>query len=248
MVRAIMLAAPVIDLPRDNRRKAWMPLLLSAALHLLLGLAWLGFPVPEHQDDGERAMVVDLAPMPPPPAPAKAPEAPKDKPPSPPPLPAPETGAPIPQLEEGMLAQRSSTPKQKERGDEAPVVARPDAKPKPKKPEPVTQNERDFVLGQVLRHWSPPRELSAYDKADVRVTVTVDADGYFADLYDARRRWNPGAVFDGYQSLPPGDVRRRTVDAFLSAIRKAQPVRLPPALKAKAPFSVRLDFRFRDAR
>lgn len=245
MVRA-MLAAPVIDIPPDSRRPTWPPLVLSALLHLVLALVWLGFPVPQHQDDGEQAMVVELTPPPAAPPPAAA----ERKPPQPAQPQATEQGTPIPQLEDGMLAQRSSTPKLQERSAEAPVTARPEPKQpaKPKKPEPVTQNERDFVLGQVLRHWAPPRELSAYAKADVRLTVIVQADGYFADLYDARRPWNPAAAFDGYASLPPDDLRRRTIDAFLTAIRKAQPVRLPAALQAKAPFQVRLDFRFRDAR
>lgn len=241
-----MLAAPPIDLtlippPRKTR---WAPLGLSALVHLLVLVAWLGFPLPEGQQAEERAMQVELAAEPPRP-PAKAAAAAADQ----PKQNATEQGAPIPQLAEGMLAQRSSTPKLK---SEDKVVAAPEPRteiaPKPKKPEPVTQNERDFVLGQVLRNWRPPKELSAYDKADVRVTVTVKADGYFADVYDARRPWNPAEVFDGYGSLPPDSIQRRTVDAFLRAIRQAQPVKLPPALKAKAPFPVRLDFRFKDAR
>jgi hypothetical protein len=242
-----MLAAPTIDLDimPASRRRQWMPLALSALLHLLLALAWLGFPSPEHKGAEEPAIQVELAAEPPkPPAPAAASTpAPAAKPQG-----ATEQGAPIPQLEDGLLAQRSSTPKLKDSGPIAPPLPKPDAPAKPKKPEPVTQNERDFVLSQVLRHWSPPSELAAYTKADVRVTVTVRADGFFDDIYDARRPWNPAAVFDGYAMLLPGDIQRRTVDAFYRAIRQAQPVRLPAALQAKAPFTVRLDFRFKDAR
>lgn len=241
-----MLAAPLIHLtttPR-SRKSHGAPLLLSALLHLLLALVWLGFPAPQDRPSGEQAMQVDLAPEMPRPEPAKPPPAaaPPGKEPA-----APEQGRPIPQLEDGILAQRSSQPKAKAA---APVPPEPRAEmaPKPRKPEPVTQSERDFVLGQVLRRWSPPRELSAYDKADIRVTVVVGADGYFDDVYDARRPWNPEAVFDGYAALSPHDIQRRTVDAFYRAIRQAQPVRLPPALKVKAPFPVRLDFRFKDAR
>lgn len=239
-----MLAAPALDpdllsAPRRNR----IPLLLSGLLHLVLLLVWLGFPNAEHKREPEQAFEVELAASPTPPSPAGRPqpvEAPK-------PQPATESGAPIPQLEDGVLAQRSSMPKPKVAADDKPAPQAV-AATKPKKPEPVTQNERDFVLGQVIRHWHPPRELGAYDKADIRVSVVVRADGYFDDIYDARRPWNPGAVFDGYGSLRPDDIQRRTVDAFYQAIRQAQPVRLPPALQTKAPFPVRLDFRFKDAR
>lgn len=243
-----MLAAPTLNILGSDRRRHWLPLALSALLHVLLALVWMGFPVPEARQEGEKTIQVELLP-PAPPAPSKAAD---DRPrPAPQPAPATEEGQPIPQLEDGMLAQRSSRPKVKEEApQQAQARAQPEPKPqpKPKKPEPVTQNERDFVLGQVLRHWSPPNELSAYAKADVRVTVRVGADGYFLDNYDARMPWNPAAVFDGYSALPPQDVQRRTIDAFLRAIRQAQPVRLPPRLREKAPFAVRLDFRFRDAR
>lgn len=241
-----MLAAPPIDLtllppPRKTR---WVPLVLSALVHLLVLLAWLGFPVSDGNPVVEQAIQVELAAAPPAPQGQATPAAEQPVKSS-----ATEQGAPIPQLEDGILAQRSSTPGLKPQdGRIAPPEPRTEIAPKPKKPEPVTQNERDFVLGQVLRHWSPPKELSAYDKADVRVTVTVQADGYFADIYDSRRPWNPAAVFDGYGALSPDSIQRRTVDAFYRAIRQAQPVRLPAALQAKAPFPVRLDFRFKDAR
>lgn len=244
-----MLAAPAMNaLPTPtDRRRHWLPLALSALLHVLLALVWMGFPAPEARHEGEKAMQVELLPAVPP-APPKAAAgdvraAARHQP------PATEEGMPIPQLEEGILAQRSSRPTVKDDAPPSPPQTRAQPeKPKPKKPEPVTQSERDFVLGQVLRHWSPPRELSAYERANVRVTVRVGPDGYFLDIYDARRPWNPGAVFDGYDALPAQDVQRRTIDAFLRAIRQAQPVRLPPQLREKAPFDVRLDFRFRDAR
>jgi hypothetical protein len=224
-----------------DRKTRWLPFVLSLVLHLLLALVWLGFPMPEPCRDEEPSMTVEIAR----PEPAKPRmsegllgetkgEA------------AQSEAKPIPQLEDGALAKQSSPPKPK--ADVAPPTPRAEAVLKPKKAEPVTQNERDFVLSQVIRHWHPPRELAAYDKADVQVAVVVDANGYFDEDFDARRPWNPAGVFDGYNSLHPQSLQRRSVDAFYQAIRKAQPVRLPPALKAKAPFPVRLDFRFKDAR
>lgn len=238
-----MLSAPVIPFEFAAPRKArWAPLGLSLALHLLLALAWLGFPMPELRQDEEPSITVEIAR--PEPARPKIFDAPlgetKGE--------APQSQAKaIPQLEEGALAKQSSPSKPKT-ADAAPPSPRTEAVLKLKKAEPVTQNERDFVLSQVIRHWHPPRELAAYDKADVSVGVTVDGNGYFDEDFDARRPWNPAAVFEGYNALPPQSLQRRSVDAFYQAIRKAQPVRLPPALKTKAPFPVRLDFRFKDAR
>ncbi|MBC7950544.1 MAG: hypothetical protein H7Z12_01815 [Rhodospirillaceae bacterium] len=238
-----MLSAPVIPMEFTAPRKTrWVPLALSLLLHLLLALAWLGFPMPEMRKDEEPTITVELAPRPEPSKP-KISDAPLG-----------ETkgeaavseAKPIPQLEDGALAKQSSPPKPN--AGPSPPAPRAEAVLKPKKPEPVTQNERDFVLSQVIRHWHPPRELAAYDKADVHVGVIVDAQGYFDDDFDARRPWNPAGVFEGYNGLHPQSVQRRSVDAFYQAIRKAQPVRLPPALKVKAPFPVRLDFRFKDAR
>jgi hypothetical protein len=241
-----MLSAPPLDLTMlpPPRKARWAPLGLSALLHVLLALVWLGFPMPQADHPAERPIEVELAAEVPRPASSFSSGEQKAK-----PATATEQGAPIPQLEDGILAQRSSTPKLKpQSGPIAPPEPRTEIAPKPKKPEPVTQSERDFVLGQVMRHWLPPRELSAYERADIRVSVMVRADGYFADIYDGRRPWNPAEVFDGYNALSPQDIQRRTVDAFYRAIRQAQPVKLPPALKEKAPFPVRLDFRFRDAR
>lgn len=238
-----MLAASVIpfDVPIALRKMRWAPLGLSLLLHLLLALVWLGFPMPEPHKDDEPSITVEIAQ--PEPAKPKMSDAPLGE--------SKGEGAqseakPIPQLAEGVLAKQSTPPKSK--ADAAPPTPRAEAVLKPKKVEPVSQNERDFVLSQVIRHWHPPRELAAYEKADVAVGVIVDANGYFDEDFDARRPWNPARVFEGYDALHPQSLQRRSVDAFYQAIRKAQPVRLPPTLKAKAPFPVRLDFRFKDAR
>ncbi|MBX9635236.1 MAG: hypothetical protein K2X44_09680 [Magnetospirillum sp.] len=243
-----MLAAPVIDLDHgySPRKTRWGALGLSLALHILVVLVWLGFPMPERRHDDEPAISVELAPASPRPEPAKPriSDAPLGEGKG---VEPPGDAKQIPQLEDGVLAQKSSPAKPKASADPS-QQPRAEAVVKPKKPEPVTRNERDFVLSQVIRHWHPPHELAAYDKADVQVAVVVDANGYFDEDFDARRPWNPAGVFDGYNALHPQSLQRRSVDAFYQAIRKAQPIRLPPALKAKAPFPVRLDFRFKDAR
>ncbi|CAA7624716.1 conserved hypothetical protein [Magnetospirillum sp. LM-5] len=239
-----MLAAPVLDMsaPSDRRRFKAVPLVLSALVHLALAIAWLGFPIPRIKDPEPPSVAVELVPPP-----AQKPAPPADQGGA---KPQPEKdGRAIPQLEQGELAQRSSPAPAKESTAPSAVVAKPAEKlAAVKKPIPVTQNERDFVLSQVVRQWKPPKELAAYDQADMRVSVTVRPDGYFAEIYDSRRPWNPDEVFDGYSQLHPQSIQRRTIDALYRAIRQAQPLKLPEALKAKAPFAVRLDLRFKDAR
>ncbi|CAA7620390.1 hypothetical protein [Magnetospirillum sp. UT-4] len=201
-----------------------LPPLLSALLHLALLLAWIGPELPDLAPEPQAVTVELVAPPATAPSP-KAPEAP---------------AAPA----------RQEAPRQIPNLDAAPPDSRPTASvtARPTRPQPPTRNERDFVLAQVVRHWTPPPELKGAPEGEVTVRVTVGADGHFAGEYDSRRPWNPAEVFDGYPRLPPKSLERRTVDAFYKAIRDAQPLRLTDALKAKAPFPVRLEFRFRDVR
>jgi hypothetical protein len=241
-----MLAAPAFEfsVPVTGRRTRLAPLVLSVLLHLVLAVLWLGFPVPRMIPDEPPAVSVELvppAPLPPAPASDGRPEGGASRP--------DRTDKVVPQLQEGELARQSTPPPAKEAARPGAVTAVPQEKAAAtRKPAPVTQSERDFVLSQVVRQWKPPRELAAYDRAEMSVAVMVRADGFFADIYDARRPANPAEVFDGYGALHPQSIQRRTIDAIYQAIRKAQPLRLPDALKAKAPFTVRLDFRFRDVR
>ena len=214
---------------------------LSVLLHLLLALAWMGFPLPEPSTEEPPSLVVDLVPSVPRPAAPATTAALAAKPGA--------AGAPIPQLAEGELAEKSTPLSETQaKGTAQPNPVAAEMAAKEKKPAPVTQNERDWVLARVLRHWKPPAGLSAYDKADISLKVRVLADGHFSDIYDSRRPWNPALVFDGYQALPPQAIQRRVIDAIYGAIRKAQPLALPQGLRDKAPFDLRLDFRFKDAR
>ena len=239
-------AMPDIPQPTASRRRQATPLLLSALVHILLALAWLGFPASQPKPDEPASMAVEIVPPPmPPSSPSPKAETRTDDRGA-----GGELGQTVPQLQAGELAERSSPPTAKAPAEERPkVTAVPEkAVAAPKKKEPVTQNDRDFILTQVVRHWKPPPDLAAYKNADMRVGVTVLPDGHFGEIYDSRRPWNPAEVFDGYQALPPRSIERRTIDALYAAIRKSQPLRLPDKLRAKAPFAVRLDFRFRDAR
>lgn len=249
---ASALAVP----PVTSARRNWPALVLSLLLHALIALAWLGFPLPRPDAAQEPpAVSVDLVPAPPPaPAPAPAPAAPPQ---SPPQSPGPTTvpsrpmaPPPPPQLQAGELAEKSSPPLPERPAAKAPAEGGPGvaASPAPKRPKPVTQSERDFILSKVLAHWRMPAALVPFAQAQTSIHVRVMADGYFADIYDGRRPWRPAEVFDGYDQLAPQAVQRQVIDALYRALRAAQPISLPAPLKAKAPFDVRLDFRFRDVR
>ena len=155
--------------------------------------------------------------------------------------------APAPQMQDGALADRSTaTPVPAPAPVTAPTTTRP--RRATTTAAPVTQSEHDWVLSRVLRRWQPPIGLSAYDQASIHLRVRVLADGHFADIYDGRRRWDPAEVFDGYERLAPASVERRTIDALYRALRQAQPLDLPSALRSKAPFDLSLEFRARDVR
>lgn len=218
------------------------PVLVSVVLHVLVALAWLGFPasLPSLPEE-PKAMEVEIVPPPPAKAAQEAKPQPEAQQAAPRPLPQ---GVPLPQLEDGMLAQRSNAGV---KGDPAPSREAAPSVPDPVKPKakpgPVTQNERDLVLSQVLRHWRPPREAAILTDPTIRVGVTVLADGTFGAPFSRNAPYNPGAAIEGWSSLHPDDIRRRTTEAFYRALRDAQPLRLPPELKAKAPFDVTIVFR-----
>lgn len=221
-----------------------LPPLLSVMLHAVPALWLLGFPWPQSLPDKPAepaAISVDIVPPPEPPAAPQPPPS-QNRPPQP-------QGRAIPQLEEGELASRSTpVPPERSTAPAKPqVLAQPQARTE-KKPAPVTQNERDWVLARVLRHWRAPSGLAAYEKADIALKVRVLPDGHFSDIYDSRRPWAPEQVFEGYGQLAPQAIQRRIIDAIYGAIRKAQPLPLPQVLRDKAPFDLRLDFRFKDAR
>lgn len=231
-------------------RRRWPGLVLSLLLHGLVALAWMGFPLPRLDEDRpEPVLNVDLVPQPPPQAPSPA-SPPPVAPPQPPPQPQRSAPPPPPQLQPGELAEKSTPPVPDRAEPKAPKEGGPGiaASPAPRQKRPVTQSERDYVLSKVLAHWHMPAALAAFAQAETRINVRVMADGHFADIYDSRRPWNPAEVFDGYAGLAPQAVQRQVIDALYKAIRAAQPLALPETLKAKAPFDLRLDFRFRDVR
>lgn len=191
---------------------------LSLLVHLLAALVWMWPDLPDRADDPVGAVAVEIVPA----VPAKPAERAAE-----PVAPPPEAKA-IPQL------------------DDAPVAARSTAAPAPApvRKAPPTRSERDRVLSQVVRLWAPPPALAAYPEAEFAVKVTVLADGTLAGAFSVRAPYDPAAAIDGYARQQ--GVERQASESFYRALRQAQPLRLPPALAAKAPFDVVLEFRVRD--
>lgn len=242
----LLASAPggaVLSAPSSRLRRG-APLGLSVFLHGLVVVIWLGFPQVQFPTPDEKPMEVELVQDKA--APSVGPAA-KSAPPPPAAQPGPVPLQQAPQLEPAPLADLSSPPVPQQ-GNQAKVEAVKAPTPSQKKPLPPTQNERDLVLSQISRHWHPPQGLSAYDKAELSVGVTVRADGSLAPPFDARQPWNPGDAIEGYDQLPANSLQRQTVEALYRAVRQAQPLKLPDGLRAKAPFAVKLRFRPKDLR
>jgi len=111
----------------------------------------------------------------------------------------------------------------------------------------ATQSERDFLLGQILPLWKRP-SFEVPDEAVIQLTVLVRADGSLGEPFGARQPWNPAIAINHYSDMAPNDPRLALLVGLYSALRLAQPLKLPPELKAKAPFVARLDFRLKDVR
>ena len=255
---------------REWNWKRGAALLLSALAHVLVVALLLSgllhpddLPVPptvtvELVPETTKPKPEPPKPEPPKPEPPK-PEPPKPEPPRPPPVkpepikpppPPPQAAKPPPPpkawwempvkpvLEPGKLAKTSN------------AVTRPMGVGVPAEDADnvgdATQSERDFILGQILPLWKrPPVELPPDVVVNLRVLVL--ADGSLGNPFSAERPWNPAAAIEHYNQLTPGDPVMMTLVSLYTALRLAQPLKLPPELKAKAPFAAVLDFRLADA-
>ena len=110
----------------------------------------------------------------------------------------------------------------------------------------ATQSERDYLLAQILKPWRNRPNFNWQPDAIVQLRVVVMPDGYLAPPFDARQRYSPELAIMGYGRMAPNDPRRIVLESLYSVLRVAQPLTLPPELRAKAPFNTRLDFRLVD--
>jgi len=223
---------------------AVLALLISLALHLIafIGVWRLQIDLPP-EPETERVTIVDLAPLPPSPPP------PPPAPPSPPPPPSPpqpqkaeprlkQPPPPPPQLTRAPIAKHSSGGKS---GDEtartAPTVGAAarlsiESAGSRKSQAParggLSQSAQDFILAQILKMWRFDTASMKGKGVVISAVIEINGDGTLAGPMNRSVPWNPGAVISDYDRLPPESPLRRALEAYLLALRLAQPLTLPP--------------------
>ena len=229
--------------------------ILSILMHLLIGLLLAWRPWPSFNEPQTVPVEVTLAeaiskppageklqPLSFKPAPAEVtkpletvrPEAIKPSPSKPLPVkPKPQAmarimGMPKPVLKPGRLAETST---------ENQGVSIPDSE------EEDTQTLRDMILSQVLHYWHPPAEMRGRHVA-LSFVVDVQPNGMLGSPYAGNRPVDLQNAVVGYDNLAP--PAQFMVKELINALRIAQPFTLPSEVLAKAPLSVRLDFRIDD--
>jgi len=80
----------------------------------------------------------------------------------------------------------------------------------------------------------------------VHLGVEVLADGTLGPPFSKNMPYQPQTAIEHYLDYAQSDPRRGLLESLYLALRMAQPLRLPPELKAKAPFHTTLDFQLHD--
>ena len=263
----------MVDLRRFRPKSIPWTMLISVLLHVgLVLILWTQVIWPQLPEQPQ-AISVDIVPdapkrkpPPPPPPEPEQPPKPQEQQPQQRSDPKPEVRpvAPI-QFEKGKLGKTSKSGKlEADRDSDSPQQEYPRLVESPRAPptEPMsmtrgqkrlidpgiaTQNERDLLLTQILARWKRPM-ADFPEGVVVQLRVRVLADGYLADPFDGRARYAPQTAIVGFAQMRPDDLRAVILETLYLAIRVAQPLTLPPELRAKAPFETVLDFNLSDAR
>lgn len=251
------MQSATLDKPPDRLPRSFWAVLLSLLLHAIVllvlvneGLIWTR-PIEEEP----LTVTVDLQPEPPkpppeppkpPPEPAKPPpEAPKPpepaKPPPEPPKPPPPRPIlqPVPrppplQLKPAPLSGKQSI---------APLPSEAPGSNVPLGPA-LTQTEQDFILGQILNYWHIDPHAPDAKGLVLQAMIIIRPDGLLESPMNKNDPWNPAAVISGYEQMrgPAYAYQRMAIEAFLLAIRMAQPLSLPPGGGWPRPMVLRFAF------
>lgn len=115
--------------------------------------------------------------------------------------------------------------------------------------EEATQDEKDFLLAQVMPFWLLDYRSPRYKHVVFRGHFVLRADGMLEPPFGKDDPWDPAAMIGGYDVLLRRDhePQRIAIESFLKAARAAQPFRLPPgADKSKYPRAIPVFFRLGD--
>jgi hypothetical protein len=111
------------------------------------------------------------------------------------------------------------------------------------------QDEKDFLLAQVMPFWLLNYRDRRYEHVVFHGTFVLRSDGMLEPPYGKNDPWEPTVMIGGYDRLLARgqDSYRTAVESFLRAVRAAQPFRLNPGVDPKAyPRQVAVFFRLGD--
>lgn len=272
-----MLLHPIFRLSPSSRRQRFTALLASVAVHALaLVFLLMGLPKPPDLSPRKETEVEVVFERPKPeekPEPAKVEEKPRvEAPPDPAGLPPP----PPPQLTEAPIAEKSSPPPGPPKprpGDAAPshtVGPGAHTPPAPRAEHgelaqgggaragarapggytgPPTQDEKDFILSQILPFWLIDYRNPRFARIIFGGRFTLGSDGMLLPPFGKNDPWDPKKMVKEYEYLTnrEHEAERVAIESFLNAVRSAQPFRLPPGVDPRAyPREIPVYFRLGD--
>jgi hypothetical protein len=151
--------------------------------------------------------------------------------------PAPVPGLPMPPAPRAPKAELST-------GGGAGVVA---SLPPRSGEDKARQDEKDFLLAQVLPFWLLNYKDPRYRHVVFRGHFVLRADGMLDPPFGKHDPWQPNVMIDGYDTLTGrrNEPQRLAIESFLRAVRAAQPFRLQPGIDSY-PRQVPVFFRLGD--
>jgi len=113
--------------------------------------------------------------------------------------------------------------------------------------EKARQDEKDFLLAQVLPFWLLNYKDPRYQHVIFRGHFVLRADGMLDPPFGKNDPWQPDVMIAGYDRLAgrQHEPQRLAIESFLRAVRAAQPFRLKPGVDSY-PRSVPVFFRLGD--
>jgi hypothetical protein len=115
---------------------------------------------------------------------------------------------------------------------------------------PARQDEKDYLLAQVLPFWLLNYRDPRYQNLKFSGFFTLRADGMLEPPYGKNDPWDPAVMIDGYERMRAArglDSYRLAIESFLRAVRAAQPFKLQPGVDPNSyPRQVAVFFRLGD--
>jgi hypothetical protein len=114
---------------------------------------------------------------------------------------------------------------------------------------PATQDEKDFLLAQVMPFWLLNYRDPRFHNVVFRGYFTLRSDGMLEAPFGKNDPWDPSVMIGDYDRLlaRQQDPQRQAIESFLRAVRAAQPFKLQPGIDPKSyPRQVAVFFRLGD--